>query len=107
MFGRLQREDESFSTYVNSIKDAAVVLQLPVSEKEIVSNIVEGLSPTQRSRFVFQLPPDNLGALDRLCVYDQNIFFSDKLRSKDTVPSSSVPPVQSTPYPQPSFFACT
>jgi hypothetical protein len=96
MFGRLQREDESFFSYVNSVKDAAVVLQLPVSENEIVSNVVEGLIPAQRSRFVFQLPADNLGALDRLCVYDQNIFFSDKLRSKDTVPSSSVPPVQST-----------
>jgi hypothetical protein len=106
VFGRLQREDESFPSYVNSVEDAAVVLQLPVSEKEIVSNIVEGLSPAQRSRFVFQLPPDNLGALDRLCVCDQNILFSDELRSKDTVPSSSVPPVQSTSDsdpPTPSF----
>jgi stress-induced morphogen len=66
MFGRVQRKDESFSSYVNSVKDAAVVLQLPVSENEIVSNIVEGLNPTQRSRFVFKLLSDNLAALDRL-----------------------------------------
>jgi hypothetical protein len=62
MFGRLRREDESFSSYVNSVEDTAVVLQLPVSENEIVSSIVESLSRTKRSRFVFQFTHENLEA---------------------------------------------
>jgi hypothetical protein len=91
LFGRLQGENEPFSSYVSSIKQAAVVLKLPVTEKEIVSNILEGLSPTQRTRFVFQSPPDNFESLDRLCVQDQNIAYSEQLRSRDTsfVPSLS------------------
>jgi hypothetical protein len=40
-FGCHQREDKLFS-YVNSVKDAVLVLQLLVSENETVSNIVEG-----------------------------------------------------------------
>jgi hypothetical protein len=107
MFGCLQREDESLSSYVYSVKDAAEVLQLLVPQNEIVCYIIEGLSPTQRSLFVFKLPPDNLGASDRLCVYDQNILFSDSLWSKDTVPTSSLLPLQSTSNshrPTPAFL---
>lgn len=82
LFGRLQGQDESFSAYVNSIKDTATILQLPVSEGEIVANILEGLSPGQRTRFVFQPCPDSLEALDRICVHDQNISFADQSRSR-------------------------
>jgi hypothetical protein len=57
-YDQLQAENELFAAYINSVKEAAVVLRLPVSESDIVSNIIEGLSPTQRSRFVFQKFPD-------------------------------------------------
>lgn len=50
-FSRVQGENEKFAQYVNQIKEAAAVLLLPVSERDIVES-VEGLHPEQRSCFV-------------------------------------------------------
>ena len=82
-YDRLKREEEPFALYINSIKAAAVVLRLPVSEREVVNNIVEGLAPAQRSRFVFQKLPTSFGELDRLAVLDQNFAFADHLRQSE------------------------
>ena len=79
-YDRLQGENESFRAYINSVKEAAVVLRLPVLESDIVSNIVEGLSPTQRTRFVFQRFPTSFTDLDRLAIMDQNFAYADQLR---------------------------
>jgi hypothetical protein len=79
----LQREEEPFAMYINSIKATAVVLRLPVSEREVVNNIVEGLAPAQHSRFVFQKLPTSFGELDRLAVLDQNFVFADHLRQSE------------------------
>jgi hypothetical protein len=75
LFRRLQHSDESFPAYVSSVRDAALVLKLPVSEQEIINNILDGLSPAQRSHFVFQTRPSTWADVDSLCVHDRNVFF--------------------------------
>jgi hypothetical protein len=50
-YERLQRDNEPSAVYVTSIKEAAVLLKLQVN------NVIEGLAPEQRSRFVFQRLP--------------------------------------------------
>ena len=66
--------------YVTSIKEAAVLLKLQVSEQDVVNNMIEGLAPEQRSRFVFQHLPTSFAELDRIAVHDQNFAFADHLR---------------------------
>ena len=84
MFGRLQREEESLSTYAESIKDAATALRLSLSEAE-VAVIMDSLSSSQRSRLVFQKLPATFGELDQLYIYD-HIRFADRARGQ-VVPS--------------------
>ena len=79
-YERLQREGETFATYICSVKDAARVLRLPVSERDVVNNIIEGLAPTQRSRFVVQAMPTNYRELDQLAILDQNLTFANQQR---------------------------
>jgi hypothetical protein len=67
MFGRLQREAESLAAYVESIRQAALVLRLSLSETEIVANIIDGLSKSQRSRLIFKTPPVTSQDLEQLC----------------------------------------
>ena len=85
MFGRLQREEESLSAYAESIKDAATVL-LALSETEVVAVIMDGLSPSQRSRLVFQKLPVTFRELDQLGTYEYNIRVADRARGQE-VPS--------------------
>jgi hypothetical protein len=68
--------------YVNSIEEAAVVVQLPVGEVEIVNIIVEGLHPPQHSRFLFQNLHTSFGELDPLAVLKQNLAFVDQIRQR-------------------------
>jgi hypothetical protein len=80
LYERVQREDESLSTYIQSVKDAALVLRIKESETEVVNRILEGLAMTQRARFVFQAPPKNLAQLEHLIVVDRNIAYADVTR---------------------------
>jgi len=52
-----------------------------------VERIVEGLTPTQHVRFVFQAPPSSLLQLEQLAVVDRNIAYADQTR---TVQSTAV-----------------
>jgi hypothetical protein len=52
-YERVQRHSESLPNYIQSIRDAALVLRINKSESEVVQRIVEGLNPMQRARFVF------------------------------------------------------
>jgi hypothetical protein len=80
LFGRLQRADESFTAYVTSLKQAARVLKLPLTQREVIDNIVDGLSPQQRSRFVFEARPVTWADIDRLCIHYCNMSFTDGIR---------------------------
>jgi hypothetical protein len=55
-YERVQYEGESLATYVQSVRDAALVLRISENEAQVVQRIVEGLTQTQRARFVFQAP---------------------------------------------------
>ena len=91
LFGRLQKEEETLAEYVESIKEAAAVLKLSLSEIEVVSNITDGLSSSQRSRLVFEKAPQTYMDLDQLCVHDNNIRFSDNVRRQELRKSSNLP----------------
>jgi hypothetical protein len=71
-------EGESLANYIQTIKDATLVLRITETETEVVSRILEGLTPTQRARFVFQAPPNNFKKLEQLAVVDRNIPYSDE-----------------------------
>jgi hypothetical protein len=76
----VQFEGESLSMYVQSIRDAALVLRITETKTQIVQRIGEGLTPTQGARFVFQVPPSNFMQLEHLIVVDRNIAYADKTR---------------------------
>jgi hypothetical protein len=63
--------------YVRAIRDAAVVLHIIESEAAVVARIVEGLTPVQRSRFVFQAPPSTFLQQEQLAVVDRKIACVD------------------------------
>jgi hypothetical protein len=48
----------------------------------LVTRIVDGLSPTQKARFVFQELPLSFAQLDRLIVIDRNVTYADSLRTE-------------------------
>jgi hypothetical protein len=62
-YERVQRDGESLAMYIHAIRDAAVVLRINQSEVEVLARIVEGLTPIQRARFVFQTPPSTFFAV--------------------------------------------
>ncbi|XP_039291379.1 uncharacterized protein LOC120353015 isoform X1 [Nilaparvata lugens] len=79
-FDRLQGPCEALSSYVTSIKEAAKLLLLDESEAEIVSTIISGLNPQERSRLVFMKKPESFNDLNMLAVHSQNIAFIDNER---------------------------
>jgi hypothetical protein len=77
---------------MNSIKQAATVLQIPGTEQEVTRNIIGGLHPEQCGHFVFQQGPQSFEDLDQLAILDQNFTFAD--RSRETGSSGSSPLAQ-------------
>ena len=80
MYERVQFEGEPFTTYVQSLRDAALVLRIKENEKHVVERIVEGNAPIQRARFVFQAPPASFLQLEKLAM-DRNIAYADQSRA--------------------------
>jgi hypothetical protein len=80
LYERVQREGESLSAYIQSVKDAALVLRIKESESEVVNRILEGLTMTQIARFVFQAPPKNFEQLEHLVVVDRNMAYAEGTR---------------------------
>jgi hypothetical protein len=96
-YERVQREGESLSMYLQAVRDAASVLRISESEAVVVARIVEGLTPVQRSRFVFQAPRSTFLQLEQLAVVDRNIAYADCTRTSCTaVCSRAVQPRYTT-----------
>jgi hypothetical protein len=55
-------------------------LRISETEAQVVERIVEGLTPSQRARLVFQGPPTNFKHLEQLIIVDRNITFADQTR---------------------------
>ena len=47
-----------------------------------MERVVEGLTPTQHARFVFQPQPSSFQQLERLAIVDRNIAYADRSRAK-------------------------
>jgi hypothetical protein len=80
MYERVQQHGESLATYVQAVCDAALVLRITETEEQTVAHIVEGLTPVQRARFVFQTVPSTFAHLDLMAVLDRNIAYADSTR---------------------------
>jgi hypothetical protein len=64
----VQADVESLACYIQSIRGVTLVLRISETEAQIVERIVEGLTPLQRDRIVFQGPPTNFKHLKLLIV---------------------------------------
>lgn len=80
LFLRCQSVGEPLASFIISVKEAAQVLLLDVTEKDVVNNIIEGLNPEVRSCLVFSSRPSTYAELDRLCVEVMNVQFTDAQR---------------------------
>jgi len=83
-YERVQGQSEHFFSYVEAIRDAAFVLRIKENEAQAVQRIIDGLTPTQHSRFIFQLPPSSFEQLEQLALVDRNIAYTDRLREEQS-----------------------
>ena len=81
LFYRVQGHGKKLNVFINSIKSAARVLRVDVSEAEVVRVILEGLNPQERSRLVFLERPRSFADLSRACVFARTIQMNDETRS--------------------------
>ena len=81
LFYRVQGHGEKLNVFITSIKSAARVLRVDVSEAEVVRVILEGLNPQERSRLVFLERPRSFEDLSRACVFARTIQMNDETRS--------------------------
>jgi hypothetical protein len=84
-YERVQASNEPLATYIQSVREAALVLMITESESQVVARSIEGLTPDQRARFVFHSPPNNFQQLEHLIVVDRNIALSDNTRQPAVV----------------------
>jgi len=77
-YERGQRGGENFVKHSQAIQDTALVLRICESETQITKRILEGLTTSQRARFVFQSAPTNLQELERLFVIDRNRSYMEQ-----------------------------
>jgi hypothetical protein len=69
---------------VTSLRDAAWVLKLPLTDREVIDNIADGLSPQQPSRFVSKARPTTWADINRQCIHDRNVSFAEGIRLSDS-----------------------
>jgi hypothetical protein len=79
-YKRVQAIAEPLTIYIQSIKDAAAVLRIAETEEEMVAKIVDGFSPMQRARFVFQKTSLSFAELEKLTIVDKNAAYADTIR---------------------------
>jgi hypothetical protein len=84
VYERVQGEGDCLASYVQAISDAALVLRIQENEAQMVERIVEGFSPSQRTRLVFQTPPPSLRHLEQLTALDRNILYADRRRTRQS-----------------------
>ena len=77
---RVQRFQEPLLGYVTSVLDSAEILGCDYSEKMLVDILILGLHPTVRARLVFHAIPNSINQLYELCIYEQNVRYSDSQR---------------------------
>lgn len=93
-FCRLQRHGEELAHFVNSVKLAAKVLRIPMTEREIVEVIIEGITPEARSRLVFCSRPTSFVELSRICVTAGAVAYNDQSRGVQQPSRNRLPVMQ-------------
>ena len=77
---RVQRINEPVNEFVREIKTYARILRVTSVEKEVVDNILSGLSPGVRSCLNFEFRPNNFAELDALCIRVTATLYADMVR---------------------------
>ncbi|KAG8331612.1 hypothetical protein J6590_037073 [Homalodisca vitripennis] len=91
VFLRLVGNEESLSKFVAEVRDTGRVLRLDIPESTVVTTILEGLNPEERSRLVFAGRPSTFSELDRLCIASRSVQFADRKRLERNIHSSIQP----------------
>lgn len=84
LFYRLQKHNEPFSFFIQSIKDSVELLRIKVDEIQVVNTIIEGLNPGVRSRLIFESRPKNFYDLEQICISSQNVAYTDFQRNQSS-----------------------
>jgi hypothetical protein len=66
-----------------------MVLKLPLADGEVTDNIVGGLSPQQRTRFVLEARHTISADMDRLCIHERNLF-AEVIRQRNSFEGSGM-----------------
>jgi hypothetical protein len=66
--------------YVQAVRETTLVLRITKTEVQVVARIIEGLTPAQPARFVFQTLSSTFAELDQSVVLDRNITYADSTR---------------------------
>ena len=82
-FYRVQASGESLAHFISSVKDAARILRLGLSESDVIHTILEGVTPEERSRLTFAVRPQSFIDLDRLCAESTTIRGNDDIRAHE------------------------
>lgn len=79
---RLQGEEEPLASYVQEMRMQAEVLQMNMSERQLVDTIVANLNVKTRSLLSYEARPRTLQGLLQLCVSAQDYQLADARRPK-------------------------
>jgi hypothetical protein len=61
-----------------------MVLKLPLTDRDVTDNTVDGLSSQQMSGFVLSTHPTTRANIDRLCGHERNKLFADGIRQRNS-----------------------
>lgn len=92
MFYRSQGLREGLAAYVTDVCLAGRILQVSLSEAEVVQVILDGITPEERSRLVFSSKPVTFSGLERLVVTARNIQLIDQRREEESRSLDNRPP---------------
>ena len=79
---RLQGEDEALTTYVQEMRNQVEVLQMGLSERQLVDTIISNSNAKTRSLLSMDNRPRTLQGLLRLCISAQDLLYADARRPK-------------------------
>lgn len=111
LYLRKQGAQERLTEYISSIKEAAVLLLLEVTEEQVVNTILEGTNFHVRSCSTFCQRPTNFIELDRLCTEVMNVEFlhhreSPRYSAYARLGNSDRPLMQSPVHQSVTCFHC-
>lgn len=80
---RVQHQGETVAHYVGEVRTAATALDVNISEGEVVTSIIQGLCPEDRSRVVFGKEPATFRELEELLVKIEGVRQGDMRRARE------------------------